>query len=105
MCVEAVASGDAYDGGGDEAGMGLQHSSNGCDRFSVVRCLACEGRGVADGSVLVPDFFPHVLAGGEGGGGEGVGMGRGEPLVPVSALGLVGAILRSRIVLREIERK
>ena len=105
MCVEAVACGDAYDGEGDEAGMSFQCSSDSCDGFSVVRCLACEGRGVADGSVLVPNFLPHVLAGGEGGGREGVWGRRGEPLVPKTALGLVWAVLRSSIVLGEGERK
>ena len=85
--------------------MGFERSSDSCDWFSVVRCLTCEGRGVLDGGVLVPDFLPHVFAGGEDSRRGRVDRSCGEPLIPESALDLVRAVLRSSIVLGEGERK
>ena len=51
-------------------------------------------------------IFLHMCSWGERvAGGGGAGGRRGKPLVPESALDLVGAVLRSSIVLGEGERK
>ena len=73
--------------------MGFDCSSDGRDRFAVVRCLACQGSGVDDGDVLIFDVLPHLFAGGERGGWEWVVWGRRELAVPVSALSRVGTVL------------
>ena len=83
--VEAMAGGDADDGGGDDARMGFKRTSNCCNWFATVWNLACQSGGVVDRGVFFFDFLPHEFARRERGLEVGLGWGRREAVVPVSA--------------------